>query len=361
MFPALTPSSSPLSRYGSKSSYDPQLYQPSRSSPLSATSSPTHNVQRRRRQYKSQTSLRSLPAANLLGGLVDTPQKEFLRERFKARCLERAKEGRKRAVQKSRDDSSENGSSSDGYGDGDYVMDDEDEDVCNDEIYRRVMMNETRRSQYAKRLSFEQEFGSSIDPAMYEDMNTLEWELTGQASALHAPSPPMDDLDDALIQEYLAELEEIEFQKDQQKMYEKTDLIDIDTEDPSALEREFAADAEEQPSPSRSLYSDFQMSPPSSPSRPETSLGSHTLALRSTSTWNCPFCTALTPRSHIACSSCVIQYALDHARFFWFDVESHPAVQHSEHIPLATKTPNESGVGIVMLCGASGCDWCFAL
>ena len=47
-------------------------------------------------------------------------------------------------------------------------------------IYRRVMLNEAHRSQYAKRVLFEREFGSSIDPNMYEDMDALEWEFTGR-------------------------------------------------------------------------------------------------------------------------------------------------------------------------------------
>lgn len=47
-------------------------------------------------------------------------------------------------------------------------------------------MNEERRAQYAKRVSFQREFGSSIDPDMYENMDALEWELTGMPTCMLA-------------------------------------------------------------------------------------------------------------------------------------------------------------------------------
>jgi hypothetical protein len=128
--------SSPLSRLGpSNSSRHPQMYQPGHSSPLSASSSPTNNVQARRKgQYKSQSSSRSsLPTPKLLFSFEDTPQKRFLRERFK-HCLERAKKGRARTVQAGREPSSANGGSSDGFEDDDDVMDEGGDDVFNDEV-----------------------------------------------------------------------------------------------------------------------------------------------------------------------------------------------------------------------------------
>jgi len=48
------------------------------------------------------------------------------------------------------------------------------------------MLNEERRAQYTKRVSFERDFGSSIDPDMYENMDTLEQELTGAPTCLLA-------------------------------------------------------------------------------------------------------------------------------------------------------------------------------
>ncbi|KAF8526614.1 hypothetical protein BU17DRAFT_82746 [Hysterangium stoloniferum] len=266
MLSSSPPHSSPLARRNIKPK-PPRMYQPRHSSPLSPLSSPTNDVQnRRKRQYKSQSSSYSLPKLNIGD---DTPQKQFLRERFKARCLERAKESRARAVRKYRGDSSDVGS--DGFDiEGDLAMEEEDGygDVFDDEIYKRVMLNEIRRSQHAKRVSFERDFGSSIDPDMYEDMETLELDLTGQSSNVRAPSPPLDLDDYDLIQEYLAELGEPEWEAMQERISnDVNNVIDIDGEDPKELEREFTADPEH-PSPSRSMYSSFTMSsPPSSPSQ----------------------------------------------------------------------------------------------
>ena len=228
------------------------------------------------------------------------------------------------------------------------------------------MLNETHRAQHATRVSFEREFGSSIDPNMYEDMNALEKEYTGtvisshfgiavmafhicavgQTSTKRDPSPPFEELDDALIQEYLEELEDEERREARQsKMAVSPDAIDIDTEDPNDLERasaptstyshilpplkmsvtaHFPGDYLECSSPSRSVLSDFQMSSPScSPSR----AGAATSPLKLDATWNCPFCSTLTSRSHIACTACATKHTLDHARLVWFDADSHPGVQ----------------------------------
>lgn len=97
---------------------------------------------------------------------------------------------------------------------------------------------------------------------MYDDMDTLEWEFTGRSHILllqlcqkiilyiltgHGSkernlSPPPDELDDALIQEYLSELEEMErWEARQSAMAVPTGAIDIDSEEPSDLERAFAA------------------------------------------------------------------------------------------------------------------------
>jgi hypothetical protein len=129
--------SSPLARLGSKNpGRQYQLCQPGQSSPLSTSPSPTYNVQaRRKRQYKSQTPSRSsLPTASLLSTFEDTPQKQFLRNRFKAHCLERARKGRGRTVQTAREVSFAAGSSSDGFDMDDDGMDDGDENVLNDEV-----------------------------------------------------------------------------------------------------------------------------------------------------------------------------------------------------------------------------------
>jgi hypothetical protein len=121
------------------------------------------------------------------------------------------------------------------------------------------MLNEAHRSKYAQRVSFEEEFGSSIDPNMYEDMNTLEWEFTGtidfqlttpstqhlskgQAPKLRDSSPSPDELDDGLIQEYLSELDEMaQWKARESAMVVPPGLIGIDTGDPDDVERAFFA------------------------------------------------------------------------------------------------------------------------
>lgn len=63
----------------------------------------------------------------------------------------------------------------------------------------------------------------------------------GRAPNLRSPSPPSEELDDALIQEYLSELEEMERREAQQSgMVASTGAIDVDASDPSNSERAFA-------------------------------------------------------------------------------------------------------------------------
>ena len=207
------------------------------------------------------------------------------------------------------------------------------------------------------------------------------------------------------------EREEARQETQQSTLAVPTGIIGIDREDPGDLERAFTARAfslpptfigpilteqshsfflffaendVEPPSPSQSMFSDFHMSsPPSSPSRRDNSGAVASSSPKSCAMWRCPFCSMFTSRSCIACISCVVQYSLDEAQSVWFDADSHPGGQDrqvtcslladcrayshlifflpSDHVPLATKTPSESGVGVVMLCGARECDWCFAL
>lgn len=155
-------------------------------------------------------------------------QKAFLRERFKAKCLARAKKVRDREVQRRRSASSD--ASSDGVDidmDMDTIDSDEDESdtALNDEILRRVVASEKRKLAHQYALSYQLEVGSSIDPDM-EDIDTWEQELRQPGSnsnqAAHSQYsqeeflPPDDDIDenwDAYIQD-LAELEEYEFDED---------------------------------------------------------------------------------------------------------------------------------------------------
>src|ERR1700691_4472267 len=119
-----------------------QTYQPIHSSPLaeSPRSSPVISAQRRRSSYKAPFAPISLLNAksNDLAGTTEDPQKAFLRERFKARCFERARKDRERTRRRVSGSRSSDGSFSGGSSDGDAEMDSEgekeDEDVMQDEV-----------------------------------------------------------------------------------------------------------------------------------------------------------------------------------------------------------------------------------
>ena len=129
-------------------------YRPMNSSPLASPSTPESSLvaARRRTQYKHRTPSTPIPssshtlinarAINSSGGSVFAsggtrdldldPQKSFLREKFKARCFERAAKARERAIKCKRYQSE---ASSDGY---DEAMDEDDEeddeDIMHDEV-----------------------------------------------------------------------------------------------------------------------------------------------------------------------------------------------------------------------------------
>lgn len=175
---------------------------------------------RRRSQFKSRTP--STPAASSSrmaltsrtvsssggsvfgsgggGGVLVTPtaqdpQKTFLREKFKARCFERAAKAREKAIRGKRYLSE---ASSDGF---DEAMDEDDEEdddaIMHDEVYscscyfhswpfrtqpllpklfRRIMISANRKEKHSFRISYSHEVGSSFDPDM-EDVDEWEDEL----------------------------------------------------------------------------------------------------------------------------------------------------------------------------------------
>ncbi|TDL24514.1 hypothetical protein BD410DRAFT_786025 [Rickenella mellea] len=227
-------------RFNAYSSY------PLKSSPLAGnasssplTPSPIAEIQARRRsQYKAQSSSsnhrpkpnssgeRPRPIAGLFAqrdiNIADSMQKDFLRERFKTRCVERARKAREKTVREKRRWDSDG--SSDGF---DIDMDlecepDDDADDMDDELLRRIIANERRKDEHALRLSYELDVGSSIDPSM-EEAATWEAELKA-ANASQPPKnlggdidqanlPPSDlDIDDeelaAWYEEYLQEAQQ---------------------------------------------------------------------------------------------------------------------------------------------------------
>lgn len=102
----------PLTRRYPSLSIPTRTHQPINSSPLaeSPRSSPIVLAQRRRSSYK--TPFAPLINASTSGSSED-PQKAFLRERFKAKCIERAKRDRDRALRRRDSRGSLSGGSSD--------------------------------------------------------------------------------------------------------------------------------------------------------------------------------------------------------------------------------------------------------
>ncbi|EED84866.1 predicted protein [Postia placenta Mad-698-R] len=132
----------------------------------------------------------------------EAPRKTVLRERLRARCLERALRDRERKIAGRRHARSE--ASSDG--DDDIMEDDDDDDeeddeaVINDELFRRLIANGRRKQQHQYRLSYAYDVGSSFDPDM-EDIN--EWEQ----GPLDPPpiSTTPEDLDEEELAAYAEE------------------------------------------------------------------------------------------------------------------------------------------------------------
>ncbi|KAF8970069.1 hypothetical protein BDZ97DRAFT_1652738 [Flammula alnicola] len=206
-------SSSPTYNYPATPSgtRNPLQYRPLNSSPLVTSpgspkmSSPVAAAQARRKsQYKARvpstpTSTRN-PARRLfsagdsgmtysVGSVEGDPQKVFLRNRFKARCFERAVKARDKAIRGKRSASMIEPSSDD------YQMDDEeeegDEDIMQDELFRRIMANTNRKQSYSFKVSYAQEVGSSFDPDI-EDVNSWEQELAASNFAdYHGASMPI--------------------------------------------------------------------------------------------------------------------------------------------------------------------------
>ncbi|KAJ7051350.1 hypothetical protein C8F01DRAFT_999425 [Mycena amicta] len=204
-------------------------------------SSPTVAVQARRRaQYKSSPNVPTrtprMPPLLLgfprrpsggvdlgpgaeLGDDGDASQAAFLRTRLKKRCFERAAKARERAVNGKRTSMP----SSDGFN-VDEDMDDEEEDPLLDDLFLRIMRNQSRKMRRTYLHAYDREIGSS-DPAL-EDPQEWEDELGACLSFLslslfpssiilgntyaHPPSTstsaaPLDDSEERALQEYLAE------------------------------------------------------------------------------------------------------------------------------------------------------------
>ncbi|KAJ3863318.1 hypothetical protein EV359DRAFT_73668 [Lentinula novae-zelandiae] len=188
--------STPVSHRTKSQSFSRNNHKPLNSSPLahdqsSPFSSPVADAQARRQsQYKSRVSSgpqRSRPifAPNTGSRTIGSPnttgadsQKAMLRDRFKQRCLKRAERARAKAHASKR----KSGPNSDVFNEAmDDDGEDSDGDLMQDELYQRIMINQSHKQRHAYLRSYYSEVGSSFDPDM-ED--ATEWE-----HELHEPEP----------------------------------------------------------------------------------------------------------------------------------------------------------------------------
>ncbi|KAG5652640.1 hypothetical protein H0H81_004252 [Sphagnurus paluster] len=203
-------------------------YRPANSSPLASPSTPKISpvAARRRNQFKTRTPSTPISSSSRTyfnaravgssggpvfgsGGSVATPtaedpQKTFLRQKFKAKCLERATKAREKAIKGRR---YHNETSSDGF---DESMDDDDEEdddsIMQDELFRRIMSNVNRRDKHSFRTSYAHDVGSSFDPDM-EDVGEWEHELSSTSTRPQHPPGLLTpvDLDDEELEAYAEE------------------------------------------------------------------------------------------------------------------------------------------------------------
>jgi len=215
-------------------SFTAYTHVPSNSSPLASSpaASPTPAIQERRRgQYKTLTHVQSSPTADRTRfssrkhasasaprpvssrpelslsatSTEEAPGKKFLRERFKARCLERALKDRERKIAgKRRGDGWSSDPPDEDMMDEGEEDEDEDEAMLNDAFFSRIMASVKHQRQHSYRLSYAQEVGSSFDPDM-ED--AAEWENELRKNEQDAPDDILVDEDEIDLAAYAAEQE----------------------------------------------------------------------------------------------------------------------------------------------------------
>ncbi|KAF9007460.1 hypothetical protein BDQ17DRAFT_1276103 [Cyathus striatus] len=191
-------------------------YAPLKSSPLAPTTPSrtplsVNNSQRRRAQYKAKLSTPlAPPSCDLFGvgsGEGGSSQKAFLREKFKKRCLAHAVKARERRIKDKRGTLA----SSDGFDMEEAMEDSEgDEDVMQDELFRRIMVNINQKQHCAYRVSYAREVGLS-EPDI-EGVHEWEQELRAQEEESQDLPPDLDDAElEVYAEEYaaLADFEDI--------------------------------------------------------------------------------------------------------------------------------------------------------
>ena len=203
---------------------NPLQFRPLNSSPLAespSASSPVIAAQARRKsQYKSRSpktpttrrisgnyslgdvslSSKSLFASS--AGVLENPPKFSMRDRFRARCIERAVKARERAIKGRR--YTHHLSSDDQPMDDDDDESEDEEEIMKDEVslavfavllkpiffsklFRRIMENTNRRHLHSYRVSYATEVGSSFDPNL-DDADAWEQDLVGKNCRFFVPT-----------------------------------------------------------------------------------------------------------------------------------------------------------------------------
>ncbi|GJE86633.1 hypothetical protein PsYK624_027130 [Phanerochaete sordida] len=248
-FTVLSSPTTPSARHGYDQTW---AHIPSNSSPLASSeagSSPTqspslHASERRRAQYKSfggdadsPTASRRRPSRRIATGTIPFslspnavagPSQEptrttMLRERFKARCIERANEERRRRINGKRTDID---LSSDGA---DEFMDDEDDEeaVLDDPFFQRIMANLKSKEKYSYRVSYAHDVGESFDPDM-ENMD--EWLNDGSEEVHAGRLPDEEELDDEILAQLAAERDLLDG-LNMDEVFSYSDVEDYPTQD----------------------------------------------------------------------------------------------------------------------------------
>ncbi|KAG6877648.1 hypothetical protein C0992_009592 [Termitomyces sp. T32_za158] len=256
--------STPSSTTPIKLSHAGPSYRPLNSSPLACKhrahtpSSPDASpiAARRRLQFKSRartplplppplpssSSSRARPRGVFSSGgsvFEDDPvpaldaQKSFLREKFKARCFERAVRARERAVRGKRylsEPSSDFDEAMDGGGEGEEEEED-DEAIMADELFRRIVNHSNRRALHTYRRSYADEVGSSFDPDL-EDPGEWENDLRGDGDDAGEGDGECewdDDEVEAYADEHaaMADFEDLS----QEQLFSLSDLEDLDADE----------------------------------------------------------------------------------------------------------------------------------
>ncbi|KAJ3481039.1 hypothetical protein NLI96_g7940 [Meripilus lineatus] len=181
----------------------------------------------RSRRPKGLTPLNFGQPSDSAASAGETPRTAVLRERLKARCIERARQDREEKLKRKRALLSSE-PSSEGF---DETMDYEDEDdededaVFNDELFRRIMSSMNHKRQHQYRLSYACDVGSSFDPEL-DDVE--EWENELQEETSMEPAP--EDLSEEELALYAGEcdlhLEDLQYED----IFSLSDLDDIPPE-----------------------------------------------------------------------------------------------------------------------------------